>query len=140
MRSNLMPARSSLFSDFFDDQFWSDGFNGGSINVPAVNVKDEKEAFTLELAAPGKKKEDFKIDVDHNVLTISSENREESSDEQDNYTRKEFSYQAFSRSFGLPDAVIADKIKANYNDGVLTVKLPKTTEARETFKKEIIVG
>lgn len=102
--------------------------NENSSDVPAVNIKDEKDKYLLEIAAPGMKKEDFKIDLEDSVLTISSEKKEENKEKEDNYTRREFVYSSFSRSFTLPKTVKVDKIKANYSNGILSLTLPKRDE------------
>ena len=125
--ANEMP---SIFDDFFD-------FSPNSVfrrghNVP-VNVKETDDSYHLELAAPGMKKEDFKIELDENVLTVSSERKEEHNEEKENYTRREFSYASFSRSFSLPGSVNGDKIKANYKDGVLSVDIPKSNQKKSRF-------
>lgn len=129
----------NLWEDFFDND-WSGGImprrNSGTL--PAVNVKDEADHIALEMAAPGMKKEDFKVDLDHNVLTISSEQKEEHEDKEHSaYTRREFNYQSFSRSFTLPDSVKTDKISAKYNDGVLHIHIPKKDEAKAQPARQI---
>ena len=99
--------------------------------VPAVNITDNKDDYQVSVAVPGMKKSDFKIDVEGNMLTISSE-KEESSEEKDaRYTRKEYSYSSFRRSFALPEEVNQEKIEASYQDGVLKVMLPKKDEAKK---------
>ncbi|MCS6834030.1 MAG: Hsp20/alpha crystallin family protein, partial [Flammeovirgaceae bacterium] len=107
--NDFMPSFSKLFEDFFNDDF------GTWTTVPAVNIKENEKEFSLEFAAPGKAKEDFKIEVDENILKVSSEKKEEQEekDEKGRYTRKEFSYHSFVRSFRLPDNVDVDKIEAN---------------------------
>ncbi len=98
--------------------------------VPAVNIAENETDYTVEVAAPGMKKNDFKINLERNVLTISSEKEEKNAVNENNYTRKEFSYQSFERSFTLPESVDQEKISANYSDGVLVIKLPKRDEAK----------
>ncbi|UBM62137.1 Hsp20/alpha crystallin family protein [Candidatus Sulfidibacterium hydrothermale] len=97
-------------------------------DVPAVNIKEEKDKFVLEMAAPGMKKDDFQINLDNYQLTISSEKKEEKNEKDDNYTRREFFYSTFSRSFTLPKSVDVEKIKADYKNGILSVVLPKKEE------------
>ncbi|MEM7381811.1 MAG: Hsp20/alpha crystallin family protein [Bacteroidota bacterium] len=141
IRSNITPGITTFFNDILDhDHFWKEDHNGWSSSVPAVNVSEGKDAFTLELAAPGLSKKDFKVNVDNGLLSISSERKSENEDKQENYTRKEFSYQSFTRSFSLPDTIEANKIKANYANGLLQVALPKKEEKQLTAKKDIIVG
>ncbi len=109
-----------------------DEFSG---DIPAVNIKEENDKFVLEMAAPGLKKDDFNINLDNYVLTISSEKKEETKDDKDNYTRREFLYTSFSRSFTLPKTVDIDKIKADYKNGILTVTLPKKEEEAKLTKQ-----
>jgi len=97
-------------------------------DVPAVNILDNKDNYIMELAAPGLKKGDFKIKLDNQLLTISSEKKEEKEEQEENYTRKEFVFSSFSRSFTLPKTIVFDKIKADYKDGILIVNLPKKEE------------
>lgn len=107
--------------------------------VPAVNVSETDASFQLELAAPGKAKEDFNVEIENGTLTISSKSEESSESENKNYTRKEYSYSAFSRSFKLPENVNEEAIDAMYTDGVLMVTLPKM-ELAESEKKKICVA
>lgn len=136
----LLPA---VFDDFFKP--WNEWFDSGSrilnkmLTVPAVNIIESKNDFKLSFAVPGMKKDDFHIDVDGNMLTISSE-KEESKEENDSkYTRKEFNYSSFTRSFSLPEDVSKDNIQATYTDGVLHLLLPKKEEAKKTHTKNIVV-
>src|SRR6185437_8162780 len=99
---------------------------------PAVNISENKERFEVSLAAPGMKKADFNIDVERNTLTISAETKAEKEEKDERYTRKEYSYSSFSRSFTLPEGVNKDKIDASYDNGVLTLSLPKTEDAKKT--------
>lgn len=136
---NLFP---SLMSDFFDaDRFFAPRWLEKEFdqNIPAVNVKENGNEFKIEFAAPGFTKTDFKINVEANVLTISAEKKEEKKDENEKYTRKEFSYNSFSRSFTLPQSVNADKIDAKYNDGILRLCIPKKEEVKTLPKKEVKV-
>jgi len=104
-----------------------------------VNISENKERFDVTIAAPGMKKDDFNIDVDGNTLTISAETREEKEEKENRYTRKEYSYSSFSRSFSLPDGVNKDKIDASYDNGILKLSLPKTEEAKKAASKHISV-
>ena len=101
-------------------------------SVPAVNIRESENDFQVEVAAPGMEKKDFNINLDNNVLTISSEKEEkkEEKDKKGNYTKREFSYSSFERSFTMPDSVDVEKIAAAYNDGVLNITLPKHQEAK----------
>jgi HSP20 family protein len=132
----------SVFDDFFKP--WNEWFdNGGlitrAINVPAVNITERKEDYQVSLAAPGMKKDDFKIDVDGNMLTISCENEENKEEKDKKFTRKEYSYSSFSRSFTLPEEINKEKIEAKYDNGVLNITLPRTEEAKKLSAKQIAV-
>ncbi len=104
-------------------------------DIPAVNIKEEKNKFVLELAAPGMKKDDFKINLDNYQLTISVETRNEKKEKEDNYTRREFVYNNFSRSFTLPKTIDIDEIKADYRNGILDIVLPKKDEEAKLTKQ-----
>ena len=123
----------SLFNDFFRP--WDEWFEGGLtsrvLNVPAVNITENKDEFMVSLAIPGMKKEDFNIDIEGNMLTSSSQKEESKEENDEKYTRKEFNYSSFSRSFSLPDEVNMEKIDARYVDGVLKLSLPKKEEAKK---------
>ena len=130
----------NTFPAIFDDFFHRDLFNWGQTNfsnsnttLPAVNIKEANEAFHVEIAAPGMNKKDFKVELEGNLLTISSEkSQEREENEGDKYSRKEFSYQSFQRSFNLPkDVVDAEKINAKYEDGILQLVIPKKEEAKQ---------
>ncbi|HTQ64668.1 MAG TPA: Hsp20/alpha crystallin family protein [Puia sp.] len=133
----------SVFDDFFRP--WNEWLDNGvtwrnTLTVPAVNVAENKDEFVLTVAAPGMKKDDFQIDVQGNMLTISSEKEEKKEDKDANYTRKEYSYASFSRTFTLPDEINREKIEAHYEDGVLRLALPKKDEAKKiTASKHISV-
>ena len=126
---------ADMFQNFFDSDF--NEFFGRRFSDPAANIIENPESFQLDLAAPGMKKEDFKINLENNILTISSEVEEEKLEEGKNYTRKEFSYGSFTRSFTLPKIIDLDKIKADYEDGILRMLLPKKEEAKLEIRKEI---
>ncbi|MEO9964223.1 MAG: Hsp20/alpha crystallin family protein [Reichenbachiella sp.] len=131
----------ALFSGFFDEDTWSKPlWNGWRANVPAANVLETDNEFKIELAAPGMEKKDFHVNIENGALCISSEKEMELNDEQEDYTRKEFSFSSFSRSFLLPDSVNDDKVKATYKDGVLSITLPKKEEAKKLPKKEIKIA
>lgn len=109
-------------------------------NVPAVNVKETETAFVLDLAAPGLKKEDLKINVENNKLTIAYQSEVKSEETTEKFTVQEFGFTSFERSFRLPKTVNADAIKAAYTDGILTVELPKIEVKEEKLVKEIAVA
>ena len=133
----LVKTNTGLMPSIFEDLFESDFFRKPTVaqaglSIPAVNIKETPVEYIIEMAAAGMKKSDFNINVERNVITISSEktveNTEENKDE--NYTRKEFSYESFERSFVLPEAANREDIKASYKDGVLKVIIPKKEEAK----------
>lgn len=136
-QSSFFPSISNWMDDFFPESGFKPAAKGFSI--PAVNVTENPKAFNLNVAAPGFKKEDFKLEVQNGYLTISGEVQEEKEDKDEKYTRKEFAYSTFSRSFSLPENVNNEDISAQYADGVLKVTLPKkkTEEGKPT--KQIAV-
>ena len=123
----------TIFEDFFKP--WNNmlDFDGWKrmLTVPSVNITENADAYNVALAAPGLKKDDFKIDVEGAMLTISCEKEDSSEEKDERYTRKEYSYSSFSRSFNLPDEVNSEKIDATYHDGVLKLILPKKEEAKK---------
>lgn len=139
-KSTLSP---SLFDEFFKP--WNEWFDdSGLINrmnkMPSVNITENSNYYNVSLAVPGLKKEDFKIDIDGNMLTISSEKEEKKEEKDEKYTRKEYSYSSFSRSFTLPEDVKQDAIDAKYEDGILNLRLPRREDAkRTTASKRIAV-
>ena len=120
-----MPAYRSLLSDFFETE--NLGFDSLMKKdwLPPVNVLDTEKFYQIEVAAPGLKKEDFKVKIDDGILTISAEKKVEKEEKEKNYTRKEFNYSSFLRSFTLPENVMENDIKAQYMDGVLRLNLVK---------------
>jgi HSP20 family protein len=147
----MKPERSNkngnqfptLFSDFFDterffgNRWFEKEFNQ---NLPAVNVRENGKEFCVEFAAPGFKKDDFKVDVEDNVLVVSAEREKESNEENDRFTRREFSYSSFSRSFTLPQNVNSENIDAKYSDGILKLSIPKKEAAKAKPTKQIKVA
>lgn len=134
MSTQLLTKRTpSFFDDFFKPwSNWLDAdLKGNSWQVPAVNITDEKDRYLLSLAAPGLKKDDFKIDVEGNMLTVSSEKEESKEENEDRYTRREYNFSSFSRSFSLPQEVLKDKIEARYEEGLLKISLPKKEEKQK---------
>ena len=134
---NNSPAFPDIFEPFLQDNFW--GLNSKWNNVPAANVIEEDNNYELEIAAPGYEKKDFKIDLENNVLTISSQKEEKHEENSKDYSRREFATYSFSRSFTLPETVETGKIKANYENGILHVILPKVEEVKKV-KKEIQIS
>ncbi len=132
----------ALLNDFFTP--WNEWFDNGNIfdralHIPAVNIAEHKDAFHVSLAAPGLKKDDFNIDINGNMLTISSEKEESKEDKEKKFTRKEYNYTSFSRSFTLPEGINRDKIEAKYDNGVLNITLPRKEEAKHVAAKQITV-
>ena len=145
MRKNRMyPEIPSLFNEFFNGEFLENpNFNNlaSDLTLPSVNIIETENLFEIEVAAPGMAKKDFKVELDNNILTISSENEDSKEDENQNYTRKEFSYQSFLRSFRLPEnKVDGNKINAKYKNGILFVSLPKKEEAKLKPVRMIEIG
>ena len=130
------PFFPSLIDDFIKND-WNLKVPSSSVTVPAVNIKELNSQFEIELAAPGMKKDDFEIEVEDGVLSISSTQEEEQVNEKGKFTRREFSYSSFRRSFSLPDSVDPTNIDATYKEGVLLVLLPKHKEAQPQPKKLI---
>ncbi|MDD3431543.1 MAG: Hsp20/alpha crystallin family protein [Bacteroidales bacterium] len=136
--NNSLPG---LFDRFFDtDLFdWSNrNYSDTNTTLPSVNIKEDEKAYEIELAAPGFEKNDFKVELKNNVLTVSSEKKVENEvKEGQQFTRREFSYQSFNRSFTLPDLVENDKIAAKYKNGILNISIPKKEEAQTKLIKQI---
>ena len=135
-RNNLLFP--SLMNEFFKPD-WFGGMETLNSTVPAVNIKENEKDFELELAIPGFKKDDFNIEIDENILTISSQNGSENETGGNNYTRREFSYAEFKRVFTLPDTIDEAKINANYQSGILRLSLPKREEALPKPKRMIAI-
>lgn len=131
-KGRLLP---SVFEDFFRpmDEFFDRGFWGRTFTVPAVNIIENTDEFKLSLAVPGMKKSDFKIDIDGNLLTVSAELEEKKEEKKEEFTREEYNYSSFERTFTLPDEVNKEKIEALYVDGVLNLTLPKKEEAKKAL-------
>ena len=128
--ANITKSQGSLTRPFWRDFFDTDDFFGSrwaGTSLPAVNVAEKENEYSIEVAAPGYKKDDFKISVNNDVLTISAEAKAENKEGDKEYTRQEYSYNSFSRSFRLPDNVKDDAIKAKYEDGMLKLNLPKSS-------------
>jgi HSP20 family protein len=147
MTPNALTKRAERLPSIFDDFFrpWNDIFRNNEswermMTIPAVNITENKDSYSLSLAVPGLKKSDFKIDVEGNILTISSKKEESNEERDEQFTRHEYSYSTFSRSFTLPNEVNKEKIDAAYEEGVLTLTLPKRDEAKKTaISKNIAV-
>lgn len=130
--------RGSMLSDFFDDDFFAGSLNRRS--MPSVNIKETDKAYELEMAAPGYDKKDFNISVEDNVLTVSVEKQQERESREEHYTRREFGYESFSRSFTLPGNTNEEDIQARYDDGILRVSISKKGDERSRPRKPITVN
>jgi len=133
-----------LFDRFFDNDLntWSNkNYSSTNTTLPKVNIKENSEAFEVEVAVPGFDKKDFQIKLDNGVLTVSSEKKEENVEKEDErYSRREFSYQSFTRTFTLPELVEGDKISAKYDNGILKINIPKKEEAKPRPPKQIKIS
>jgi HSP20 family protein len=139
------PARRNYPSAFFGGlpSFFEDAFNGKDFAtfVPSVNISENEKEWNLEVSAPGFSKEDFKINLEKEVLTVSAEHKAEVNKDTKNYTRREFSYGSFSRSFRIKEnSVEVEKVSAAYENGILSISLPKKEAAPENVAKEIKIS
>ena len=143
-RNSSFPTVNTLFDDFFSkDVFdWSDkNFTAIGSNLPSVNLKETDNKLEVDLAAPGMKKEDFKVEIDNNMLMISSERKEEKEEtrKKDNYVRKEFNYQSFCRTFTLPEYIDESKVEASYKDGILHIDIAKKENGKKKVHQTIAI-
>ena len=134
--SKQTPFFPTLLDDFINND-WNLKVSDFSSSTPAVNIKELDSQFEIELAVPGKEKADFEVEVEDGILSISSSREDKKLNDKEKFTRREFSYNSFRRSFSLPDNVDHTKIDANYKGGVLKVLLPKYKEAQPQPKKLI---
>ncbi|WP_367769311.1 Hsp20/alpha crystallin family protein [Flavobacterium sp. WC2421] len=142
--SSLLPTLNPFFDDILsrDIMDWTDkNFSTVGSSLPSVNLKETDKKIEVELAAPGLKKEDFKVEIDNNILSISSEKEEEKEEtrKKGNYYRKEFNYQSFCRTFSLPDYADENNINANYKDGILHVEIAKKEGSTKKMAKNIAI-
>jgi HSP20 family protein len=151
---NIVKRKNVDFPSIFDELFQTDWFGGienqivNKTNIPATNIKETADNFILEVAAPGKTKEDFILSLDHDVLTIHTEDKKVDAAEsisaeakiEEKYTRKEFSFASFKRSFKLPQTVNREEINATYTNGILNVALPKREEDKVKPKRTIEIS
>jgi len=143
--ADWLPTWPNWFDDIMTrDLFdWSNSnFSNTGTTLPAVNIKETDDRFLVEVAAPGMQKDDFKVELDNNLLTISSERKDEHVEKDgEKYSKREFSYQSFQRSFSLPQGMVKeDKIEAKYKDGVLHLTIPKTEEAKKKAPRTIQIA
>jgi HSP20 family protein len=141
---NLIRKQNPFFPSLVDELFNQDRrvrTSSISSTTPAVNLIEQDTQFLIELAAPGNKKEDFEIEIEDGILSISSSsNKEDNTSEKETFTRHEFSYNSFRRSFTIPESVDVSSIEATYNEGVLLIKLLKLEEALPQPKKLIKIS
>lgn len=140
-RNENYPVLSNILNDFFRND-WLDFSNRNysltNTTLPSVNIKESDDAFIVEMAAPGLDKNDFKISLNSGTLMISSEKKSENEVKEDSrYSRREFSYQSFCRSFSLPESADAEKISARYENGILLVNIPKREEIKRNLERTI---
>ena len=129
---------SSFLDEFFTAD-WPIRRNTFTGSVPAVNIEEREKDFSLSFAVPGKNKDNFEIEVGKDVLSVSANTQDNYENTDERFSRREFSYQSFKRSFTLPDSVDTTKIKAKYTDGILTIDLPKRKEALPQPTKRIAI-
>lgn len=145
LSDNVGPSLPSFFNRFFDGDMmdWSSfNFAGNNMTLPAVNVRENNDEYLIDVAAPGMAKENFTVNYDNGRLTISSEKKEEKKKKsEEKYTRREFSYMSFQRTFTIPENVVnGEKIAATYSDGILHVSLPKREEVKPRPAREIKIS
>lgn len=128
----LLPGINDVFESFFNDSFLSDRL---VLRVPAANISETPEHFHIELAAPGLNKDDFRLRLDRNVLTISAEKQTENAGNGKRYNKREYSYTSFVRSFTLPESADQNQIEAGYADGILKVEIGKKEEAKSVSRQ-----
>ena len=143
VKSNRQLRSYDPWRDFLNfESFFPPEFAKQSTKFPAVNISEDDKSYMVDVVAPGFRKEDFKVNVDDDVLTISAETKKESTDgngsngnnKDKQFTRREYSYSAFTRSFSLPDNAKDDSIKANYKDGILKLEIPKSEQQVKATK------
>ncbi|MEH6747460.1 MAG: Hsp20/alpha crystallin family protein [Maribacter arcticus] len=142
---NLITQDFFDMDDFFENRGWvrnmvSENFWNGKRSEPALNIKETDDKFEIELAAPGFGKKDFEVTIEDGCLNIKAEKSTSEEETDDNYTRREFSYNAFERSLQLPDSVKQEAIKAKYNDGILSFNLAKKEEAKKLPPKKVQIA
>ena len=135
-----LPVFSNLWDNFLNRDLDDFYFNSNMLRTPSVNIVEGKEDFTIEVAAPGLLKKDFNVNIDHDFLTIEAKKESKSESTNERYTRKEFSFNSFRRSFTLPESIVQEKIDAKYEDGILRIVLPKKEEAKVKPSREIAIA
>ncbi|MEA1787105.1 Hsp20/alpha crystallin family protein [Arenibacter sp. GZD96] len=140
---SIVKRSNVLFPSFVNEVFkpdWFGGLENFQTQIPPINIQENERDFILELAVPGRKKEDFNIEIDKDILTVSAEQKTENTTEEETYTRREFGYSAFKRAFTLPETVNVEAVNAVYEDGILRFALPKKEEALPKPKRFIEIA
>jgi len=140
--NQTFPTLSNWLDDIFNRDLpsvFTSNFNTG-MTLPKVNIKETADDFMVEMAVPGLKKSDFHIDIDNQVLSISTETKDLEEQHDENYTRREFGYSSFKRTFTLPESVNDEKINASYKEGILSIFLPKKEEAKQKPARSIKIS
>ncbi len=139
--NNMFPSNNRLeLPNFFNDVFNQLMNEDEKVTwMPAINIMERENDYKIDLAVPGMDKKDFNIEVENDLLVITGERKEEKTGEKDKVTKREFHYGSFKRSFTLPETADAEKINANYNNGVLTLSIAKKEEAKQKAKRQISV-
>jgi HSP20 family protein len=135
-----LPVFSNIWDNFLNRDMDDFYFNSNMLRTPSVNIVEGKEDFSIEVAAPGMQKKDFSVNIEHNLLTIEAKKESKSESNDERYTRREFSYNTFRRSFTLPESIVQEKIDAKYEDGILRIVLPKKEEAKVKPSREIAIA
>jgi HSP20 family protein len=136
-RETLFPEMPSIFDDFLNMRLFGRDF---AAHMPAVNISEEEKQFVIEMSAPGFNKEDIKLEIEDFLLTVKGEQKVENNIDEKNYSRKEFSYGSFSRSFTLPENANAEKIEAKYENGIMKLLIPKKEEEQKKTIREIKIN
>lgn len=129
---SLMPGFNDVFESIFNDTFFNDRMIA---RVPAVNISETEDNYHVELAAPGLKKEDFKLNLERNILNVSVEKQQENAEDNRTFNKREYSYISFMRSFTLPEAADCNNINASYTDGILRIDIAKREEAKSVSRQ-----
>ena len=136
------PTLTNWFDEILNRDLpsvFSSNFNSG-ITLPKVNIKETADSFEVEMAVPGLKKSDFQLEIDNKVLSISTEASQNNERKEENFTRREFAYSSFKRTFTLPESVNDEGISATYNEGILSISLPKREEAKQKPSRSIKIS
>ena len=140
---DLFPSFSNLFDDYFNTELgdWRrNNFSMTNTTLPKVNILEDDNRFVVEMAAPGMKKDDFNINLDQNLLSISSEKKVDNKEKNAKYSKQEFAYQSFQRCFTLPEGADGEKISASYKNGILEVYIHKKEEAKPKPARTIAIS